>query len=220
MKLGNASRDRVESARMSPTYKFHDGDLPTTVGVALKDAGLVAWDIETSGLDWHKERIATCQVYAPEVGVHIVRIGTVPPRELISILENRDVTKLFHYALFDLAFMGFAWRSAPANVRCTKVASKILDPTRKEHSLQGLLHDHLGIEISKAERTSNWFATALSAEQLAYAARDVLFLPALFESLCVKLHASHKWSTAEKAFDFLPVQLQLDLWGCKDVFEY
>lgn len=116
--------------------------------------------------------------------------------------------------------MAFDWRCAPANIRCTKVASKILDPGRKEHSLQGLLLDHIGISISKSERTSNWFATDLSSEQLAYAARDVLFLPALFESLALRLRESDKWAVAERAFEFLPVQLQLDLWGCKGVFEY
>lgn len=199
---------------------LHAGDLPGTVRAEFDRVERVAWDIETTGLDWRTDRIATCQLYADEIGTHIVRLGNGIPAQMQAMLENERLVKLFHHALFDLRFMAAAWRCKPVAIRCTKVASKILDPGREKHSLQVLVRDYLGIEMDKAARMSNWLASTLSSEQLQYAAKDVQVLPALFEVLSSKLLEDGRWPTARKCFEFLPSKLQLDLWGCERVFEY
>src|SRR5579863_2672292 len=99
------------------------------------DFGTVAWDIETSGLDWKTDRIATCQLYIPDGSVAIVRIQSTPLL-LKSLLLNSAVKKIFHHALFDLKFMARSWEIVPQHIACTKIAAKILDRENTEkHSL-------------------------------------------------------------------------------------
>jgi len=88
----------------------------------------VAWDVETTGLDWHHDSLGTCQLFAGDVGAVIIRVGQEKPVRLIGLLEDPAVEKVFHHAPFDLRFMVRAWGARPASIRCTKVASKLLEP--------------------------------------------------------------------------------------------
>lgn len=210
----------MSSSESEASITLEDGDLSESVQSRARSCRRIAWDTETSGLDWRTERLALCQLYSDAIGVHVVRIGKLRPSRLCQLLEDEAVEKIFHYALFDLRFMASAWGIRPRNVRCTKVASKILSPSREEHSLKSLVGEFLGLQLDKAERTSDWFAPSLTQAQLAYAARDVLYLPSLFDALESQLARAERWPVALEAFRFLPIQLQLDLWGCTGVFDY
>src|SRR2546426_7683042 len=112
-------------------------DIPASYAAKMRASGMVAWDIETSGLDWRIDRIGTCQVYSPNLPVAIVKIRDKIPARLGSVLEDHAVRKVFHHAMFDLRFMTHYWGTAPRNIACTKIASKLLDPDGKnDHSLK------------------------------------------------------------------------------------
>lgn len=204
----------------SVTVSVHLGDIPADVAAMAERVGRVGWDTETGGLDWRSARIATCQLFIEGGGAHVVRLQNEPPERLRALLQQQDIEKVFHHAPFDLRFMAFWWRCSPVNVRCTKISSKILEPGRTDHSLKALLRDHLGVDISKSERLSNWEAATLSPEQVAYAANDVTHLPALLDRLRDQLQQGDRWEAAVKCFEFLPTQVQLDIWGCPKIFEY
>ncbi len=153
-------------------------------------AKVVAWDTETSGLDWRKERLAICQLCTPAASPAVVRLTQYKPARLCALLADAAVKKVFHHAMFDLRFMSRAWGVLPRHVACTKIAAKLLDQTNHcDHTLQGLLKDHLGVFIEKTERFSNWFAALLVPGQLNYAANDVLYLIELLQVLLAKLDA-------------------------------
>jgi len=200
------------------------GDLPAQFLGSFRESALVAWDIETTGLDWREARIGTCQLFAEGTGAAVVSIepGVRPPR-LVSLLEDEAVPKVFHHAPFDLRFMTHEWGARPAAVRCTKVASKLIEPhaPNAAHSLQSLVARYLGVELRKGPvRTSDWTAGQLSPEQIEYAAADVVHLPALLKALTARLGRLDLDWLYDRCCYFLPAQAALEVGGYPDVFAY
>ena len=200
------------------------GDLPARLTAGFATSSVVAWDIETSGLDWRSDVIGTCQLFADGPGTAVISIArdSVPPR-LAALLGNPAVVKVFHHAPFDLRFMTRAWGVQATSVRCTKVASKLLDPDapNEMHSLQNLLARYLGVHLDKgAVRTSDWSATLLSEEQVEYAAGDVIHLPRLLGAVRAQLEARGLSGLYDRCCEFLPSRVALELGGFPDVFAY
>ena len=200
------------------------GDLPSQFVDPFRRCALVAWDVETSGLDWRQSRIGTCQLFAEGLGGVIIGIDpNLRPQRLISILEEPGVSKVFHHAPFDLRFMVNEWNIAPNNILCTKVASKIINPNARNevHSLRNLLIYNLGVELSKgAVRTSDWTASQLSQEQIQYAISDVLHLPALLRILTERLKDLGLNELYKHCCSFLPAKAVLEVGEYPDVFAY
>lgn len=197
-----------------------DSDLPEWSVEALRNSPITAWDIETSGLDWAHDRIATCQVYAPCVGTFLIRHPAPAPRHLVSLLEDVNVIKVFHHAIFDLRFMHAQWKADARSVFCTKIAAKILMPGSEKTTLQDLTRDFLGVHLDKSERLSNWLTNVLTPQQVDYAAADVLYLPSLMSTLHDRLVDNNRWDLAIACYTFLPTRVTLDVLGSGDVFAY
>jgi ribonuclease D len=198
------------------------GDLSPEMADAYGEAPRVAWDVETTGLDWRRDRLGTCQLFAEGVGVAIVSMDGRTPRRLVALLEKPDVEKVFHHAPFDLRFMVRAWSVRPTAIRCTKVASKLLEPEapNEAHSLQQLVGRHLGVTLAKGTvRTSDWSSADLTPEQLEYAAGDVLYLP-LLDALQGSLEAKGLTKLYDGCCAFLPARAALEVGGYPDVFAY
>ena len=200
------------------------GDLPVTLLDAYRTSVLVAWDIETSGLDWRRAQIGTCQLFAPGIGAAVISVTSgTRPTGLVSLLEDPQVPKVFHHAPFDLRFMMHAWGVKPASIRCTKVASKLVEPAAPNdvHGLQSLVARYLGVNLQKGEiRTSDWTADSLSPEQVQYAAADVVYLPVLLASLNARLAALGLGWLYDRCCEFLPARAALELGDYPDVFAY
>jgi len=189
---------------------------------AFRAVGRLAWDIETSGLDWRTDRIGTCQVHAPAVGTAIVQVGTEVPKRLGSLLADVSVLKVFHHAPFDLRFMTSHWQIRAQNVACTKVASRILDSQAPDstHSLQSLLNRRLGVKISKEQRLSDWVGGSLTAAQIRYASQDVEHLLPLYDELYLNLAEAGLAELYRDCCAFLSGRVQLELGSWPDVFAY
>ena len=188
-----------------------------------RDAGSVAWDIETTGLDWAASRVATCQL-ATRDRVALVQLrGRQIPKHLSQLLADAGVTKVFHHAPFDLRFMAHAWAVRPVNVACTKVAAKIVEPgllEPKAYSLQSLLRRHLGVQIDKGQQVSDWTNPNLSDAQVRYAVNDVTHLEPLLEVLLACAANQGTSELVSASYAYLPTRVQLDLSGAGDVFLY
>lgn len=178
--------------------RIEQGDLPADLATAFEKVARIAWDVETTGLDWRQERLA-------------------------ALLEDPAVEKVFHHAPFDLRFIVHGWNVQPASIRCTKLASKILAPSapNETHSLQHLVARSLGVRLTKGPaRTSDWTADTLTAEQLEYAANDVLYLLPLLDALRADLEQAHHTRLYDDCCAFLPARVLLELGGYPDVFAY
>lgn len=200
----------------------YEHDLPPHVLQDFRAARSVAWDIETSGLDWREDRIGTCQLHAPggEPGI-VARLDEKPPN-LSALLTDPGVKKVFHHAMFDLRFMAHHWDVEPRNVACTKVAAKLLHVEKKDasSSLKALLDRYLGMTVEKGYAVSDWFAESLTEEQKTYAVEDVVYLHDLLRALEKGLERVGRLDLARACFEHLPARVQLEVSGFGDPFVY
>lgn len=198
---------------------LHRHDLPDGIDLGP----VVAIDTETMGLDPRRDRLCLVQMSAGDGAAHCVQFvpralggrGFDCPN-LKRLLADPARVKLFHFARFDCAALYNALGVEVAPVRCTKVAAKLVRTFTDRHGLKDLCRELLGVEISKQQQTSDWGAVELSAEQLAYAASDVLHLHALWARLEALLRREGRLELAEAVFRFLPTRGRLDLLGYEE----
>lgn len=202
------------------SVRLFAGDLDEEIFDRALRGTLLAWDIETTGLDWRTDRIGTAQVQVDELSC-VVRINGRIPHRLLALLEDPSILKIAHHAMFDLRFMAFHWRATASSVACTKIASKLLRPQapHEEHSLAALTHRYLGVELDKGLQTSDWTGE-LTPAQLRYATEDVRHLPQLYAELDKEIRDRGLLSLRERCYAHLPTRVELDLGGYPDVFEY
>ncbi|HKH80375.1 MAG TPA: ribonuclease D [Methylovirgula sp.] len=202
------------------TISLHKGDLPD--GVDFGDS--VAIDSETLGLVPHRDRLCLVQVSRGDGTAEIVQIaaGQKHAPNIEKLLADPGVTKLFHYARFDIAILYKTFGVMAAPLYCTKVASKLTRTYTDRHGLKDLARELLGIDLSKQQQCSDWGAPALSEAQLAYAASDVLHLHALRAKLDAMLAREGRSELAAACFGFLPTRAKLDLmgWPDADIFSH
>lgn len=203
---------------MQPT--LHKDDLPA--GLDFGDA--VAIDTETMGLGLTRDRLCLIQLSAGDGTCHLVqfRKGHYEAPRLKALLGDPKVLKLFHFARFDLAVIQRDLGIACGPVYCTKIASRLARTYTDKHGLKDLCRELLGVEMSKQMQSSDWGAAELSAEQLRYAASDVLYLHRLREALDVILVRENRDDLAAACFDFLGTRVALDLrgWSESDIFAH
>ena len=202
------------------TIRLHRGDLLET----SRYVGSVAIDTETMGLNPNRDRLCVVQLSPGDGSADIVQIppGTVSAPNLIRLLGDASVLKIFHFARFDLAALCLRLGVMPGPVYCTKVASRLARTYSDKHGLKDLVREMLGIDLSKQQQLSDWGAEELTEAQLAYAAADVLHLHALREKLDVLLARERRQELAAACFRFLPDRARLDLagWDGEDIFAH
>lgn len=198
-----------------------DADLDDNMFERALRSLVVGWDIETTGLDWRKARIATVQVYVGDTTA-VVRLNGRVPSRLKALLEDPTVMKIMHHAMFDLRFMAHHWDAAPRKVACTKIAAKLAHPGMQSeaHSLASLVLRYFGARLDKSQRITDWTAPNLDASQIAYAADDVRYLWRLFEQLDDELRQKGLLSLRDRCYAHLATRVELELRGYPDVFEY
>jgi ribonuclease D len=202
------------------TYWLHHGDLPEGVDLGA----VVAVDTEAMGLNPHRDRLCVVQLSAGDGDAHLVQFAPSAydaPR-LQRLLGDPCVTKLFHFARFDLAMMHRYLGVMAGPVYCTKIASRLARTFTDRHGLRDLCKDLLNVDLSKQQQSSDWGAPTLTEEQLRYAASDVLHLHALRARLDAMLAREGREPLARAAFDFLPHRVLLDLggWAEQDIFAH
>lgn len=200
---------------------LHQKDLPDNVSFG----SVVAIDTETMGLDPRRDRLCLVQLSAGDGDAHLVQIkrGQTSAPNLEKLLYSSEITKLFHFARFDLAILQKTFGKRVASVWCTKVASKLVRTFTDRHGLKYLLSDLVGVDVSKQQQTSDWGALTLSDAQKEYAASDVLYLHALKDELTKALEREERLHLAYELFSFLPVRAELDLLGwddTRDIFHH
>ncbi|CAH1656230.1 ribonuclease D [Chelatococcus asaccharovorans] len=200
--------------------RLNRGDLPP----GLDFGASVAVDTETLGLNPHRDRLCVVQLSRGDGSAEVVQIlrDGPPPENLIKLLADPQVLKIFHFARFDLAVLFHRLGVMPTPVYCTKIASKLTRTYTDRHGLKDLLKELLSVDISKHQQSSDWGADTLTEAQIAYAASDVLHLHAVKEKLDASLAREGRTDIAAACFDFLPARARLDLlgWAEADIFAH
>lgn len=202
------------------SHKVHARDLPDDLDLGPE----VAIDCETMGLHPHRDRLCVVQLSSGDGTAHLVQIeqGQDTAPNLERLLADPDVLKLFHFGRFDIAALQNRFGVVTAPVYCTKIASRLVRTYTDRHGLKVLLQEHLGIDVSKQQQSSDWGAAELSQAQVEYAASDVLHLHRLRDVLQAMLEREGRADLAQACFDFLPTRAQLDLagWPDTDIFAH
>ena len=202
------------------TIRLYRGDLPE----ARQYGDAVAVDTETLGLNPHRDRLCLVQLSGGDGTADLVQIeaGQSAAPNLAKVLADSSITKLFHYARFDVAALYSAFGVIAEPLYCTKIASRLVRTYTDRHGLKDLVKELLDIDLSKQQQSSDWGSETLSDAQKAYAASDVVHLHALREKLDRQLAREGRSDLATACFRFVPVRARLDLagWQDEDIFAH
>ena len=199
---------------------LHIGDLPD----GLDLGPVVAVDSETMGLRYRRDPLCVVQLSSGDGHAHVVRLNrpSYDCPNLKRLMADPEVLKLFHFARFDVAMLKLYLEVDTWPIYCTKIASKLARTYTDRHGLKDVARELAGVELSKAQQSSDWGSTDLSKDQLAYAAADVLYLHKIRERLDAMLEREGRTDLAQACFDFLPTRSRLDLagWEEMDIFAH
>lgn len=196
------------------TVHFHEGDLPDGLDLGPQ----VAVDSETMGLRFRRDPLCVVQLSAGDGDAHVVRLNrpAYDCPNLKRLMADPAVLKIFHFGRFDIAMVELHLGVETGPVYCTKIASKLARTYTDRHGLKDVARELAGIDLSKAQQSSDWGAAELSPAQLEYAASDVLHLHVIKQRLDEILAREGRTEIAQACFDFLPVRARLDLMGFED----
>jgi len=200
-----------------------DGDLTDDLFQQYMQAPALAVDTETMGLFPWRDRLCLVQICDPQGTVTAIRIhkGQTEAVKLHQLMEASHITKVFHFARFDLAILRQQLNIFVNPVFCTKIASKLARTYTGQHGLKSLIQDLEGIELDKTSQCSDWGNVGnLSEEQLRYAGNDVRYLLSAREKLINMLTREERLDIAMQCFDCLPTIVSLDLLQYHDIFEH
>jgi ribonuclease D len=204
-------------------FQVCDRDISADLLSRYLASDAIAIDTETMGLNPHRDRLCLIQLCDSAGYVSAVRIerGQTQAPHLKQLLETPSITKIFHFARFDLATLQHHLGISITPVFCTKIASKLARTYSPKHGLKELVKELTGIELDKSAQSSDWGNAAhLSAEQLGYAANDVRYLHSLKQQLTTMLQREDRWQIAQDCFLCLPTLVKLDLMQYEGIFEH
>ena len=202
------------------TINLYIGDLPSNLDLGTA----VAIDSETMGLKPHRDRLCLIQLSSGDGNAHLVKFEqqNYNAPNLVKLLENSEITKIFHYARFDVAVINKYLQAQIDSIYCTKIASKLVRTYTDKHGLKDLCKELLRLDLSKQQQSSDWGAKDLTEEQKIYAASDVLYLHKIKEILDQRLLREGRNELADFCFKFLQTRANLDLIGFEneDIFSH
>ena len=198
---------------MNLDIKLHKKDLPDEIKFSDK----IAVDCEFTGLNFERDRLCLVQISSGKNDAHIVQLNKdkYNAPNLKSILVNKNINKLFHFARADLLFIKKYLNVDVENVDCTKIMSKIARSYSDKHGLKDLIKEFIGIDVSK-QLQSSYFGGDLSDKQLKYCAQDVVYLHKIYDSLKNILQSENRINLYQKTIKFINLRVELDLASFKE----
>ena len=207
---------------MTEDFQICDRDLDDALTAKYLQAESIAVDTETMGLNYLRDRLCLVQLSAPGL-VTVIRIakGQTTAPNLQRLMAASQITKIFHFARFDVAQLRHRLGIETTPIFCTKIASKLIRTYSSRHGLKELVYQLEGVELDKSAQCSDWGnAEHLSPEQLRYAANDVRYLISMREKLITMLQREDRWELAQDCFKALPTIVSLDLLQYEDIFSH
>jgi ribonuclease D len=198
---------------MNLDIKLHEHDLPDD----LKLGNTIAVDCEMGGLNIKRDPLCLVQISAGNSDAHIVQLdrSNYKAPNLVKILEDKKVKKIFHFARADLTFISYHLKINVQNINCTKIKSKLSRTYTDRHGLKDLIKEFVGIDVSKQHQASD-FGGELSQAQLKYCANDVIYLHKINDALDKILTRENRMKLYEDTIKFVQTRVDLDLASFKE----
>ena len=206
-------------------YQLFQNDLPNKIIKSFK--GDISIDTETLGLNIKRDRLCLIQLRnETNKKIYLIKfeedLSPKLSKNIKILLENKNLTKIFHFGRFDMAILKENLKINVKNVFCTKVASKLTRTYSPKHGLKDLVNEILDIQLDKTEQSSDWSRKKLTKKQIEYAMNDVLFLSDIKNSLSNKLNNQKRMKLFKSIMKFMEVRVDLDLQGWEgiDIFAH
>ena len=198
---------------MNIDIKLHKDDLPEDLNLG----NTIAIDGEFMGLNVNRDPLCLLQISSGNMDAHIVQLNreTYKAPNLIKLLNNKNITKIFHYARSDLTFIKHYLKIEVLNIQDTKIQSKLARSYSDKHGLKDLIKEFINIDISKQLQSSD-FGGKLTPAQLKYCANDVIYLHKINEELNKILVREKRMKLYEDCIKFINTRVNLDLASFKD----
>ncbi len=198
---------------MNIDIKLHKNDLPEDLNLG----NTIAIDGEFIGLNVHRDPLCLIQISSGNSDAHIIQLDrkNYDAPNLKKLLNNKDVTKIFHFGRADLAHIKHYLKVEVENILDTKIASKLARTWNENHSLKALIKEFINIDISKQFQTSD-FGGELTPAQLKYCANDVIYLHKIHDELNKILIRENRINLYKDCLKFLKTRVDLDLALFKD----
>ncbi|MER3434157.1 MAG: ribonuclease D [Leptolyngbya sp. ERB_1_1] len=204
-------------------FQICDRDLTLELLEQYQSTTAIAVDTETMGLLPQRDRLCLVQLCDESDRVTVIRIerGQTEAPNLKQLLEAPKITKIFHFARFDITTLRYHLGIQVTPIFCTKLASKLIRTYSPRHGLKDLIQELAGVELDKSAQSSDWGNVMnLSEAQLRYAANDVRYLIEAQSKLTEMLEREERLDLAQQCFQCLPVFAQLDILQYQSVFEH
>ena len=198
---------------MNIDIKLHKDDLPDDLDLG----NVIAVDGEFMGLNVRRDPLCLIQISSGNSDAHIVQLNrsNYKAPNLIKILEDKKITKIFHYARADMAHIKYYLKTDTNNILDTKIASRLARSYADNHSLKTLIKEFVNIDISKQFQNSD-FGGELTPAQLKYCANDVIYLHKIHNELIKILEREKRIDLYKDCLKFLKTRVELDLALFKD----
>ncbi len=210
-------------AKNPASFKVFMQDLDEDCTNNFSQKAALAIDSEAMGLVHGRDRLCLVQICDDEDNVACIKIeqGQKKAPKLQSLMENKSIEKVFHFARFDVAALASNLNIKVSPIFCTKIASKIGRTYSPRHGLKEVISELVGVELDKQAQSSDWGRVEeLSQKQLEYAANDVRFLLAAKTKLQNMLIREKRWDITKRCFDCLPAICELDVLKFNNIFEH
>ena len=193
---------------MSIDIKLHKDDLPEDLDLG----NIIAVDGEFMGLNVKRDPLCLIQVSSGNSDAHIIQLDrkNYKAPNLSKMLEDKKITKIFHYGRADMAHIKHYLKITTENILDTKIASKLARSYSDSHSLKVLIKEFINIDISKQFQSSD-FGGDLSPAQLKYCANDVIYLHEIHKKLEEILIREKRLDLYNNCLKFMKIRVDLDL---------
>ena len=149
--------------KMNTDIKLYKKDLPDELDLG----NLIAVDGEFMGLNVRRDPLCLIQISTGKNDAYIVQLDRTnyDAPNLIKILSDDKVKKIFHYGRADMAHIKHYLKTETNNVLDTKIASRLARSYADNHSLKTLIKEFANVDISKQFQSSD-FGGELSPESI------------------------------------------------------
>ena len=193
---------------MNIDIKLHKADLPDDLNLG----NVIAVDGEFMGLNVRRDPLCLIQLSSGNSDAHIIQLdrSTYKAPNLIKILSDEKITKIFHFGRADMAHIKYYLKTDAKNILDTKIASKLARSYSDSHSLKTLIKEFINIDVSKQFQSSD-FGGELTEAQLKYCANDVIYLHKIHDELIKILNREKRTELYKECLKFLKTRVDLDL---------
>jgi ribonuclease D len=213
----------MDKRDVNKNINFYHNDISNDLFNLYNNSSYLAVDTEAMGLVHGRDRLCLVQICNELNLTSCIKIEFKPSQtpNIKTLFENEKITKIFHYARFDVAALKCNLGINTKNIFCTKIASKLARTYTNKHGLKDLINELLGIELDKSSQSSDWGSNKdLSKEQIDYAANDVRYLVEAMHKLKVILEREGRYELAKRCFETIPVHAELDIYKFFNIFEH